>query len=197
MGYLDTVNRVMAGDFGSATADEKDKAVKELVQVCAVAAAAVTIQPFPIADILLVSPIQIVMVQAVGRIHGHTLDKKSVLEVLSTFGASIVAQNVIIAAAKLIPVLGSIVAMSMGYALTYAIGEVSDYYFKNGRGVSSDELRSRFKRVYSEKKAEKESQVKSDKKLKEKLDALKKAFEAGVISEEEFNKKKEETLAGF
>jgi uncharacterized protein (DUF697 family) len=196
MGYLDTLNRVMARDFENASDADKQKAVKEVVQVCAVAAAAVTIQPFPVADVLLMSPIQIGMVQAIGRVHGHKLDKKSVLEVLSTFGASIVAQNVIIAAAKLVPIFGSIVAMSMGYALTFAIGEVSDYYFKNGRGVSSKELKERFKRVYSEKKAEKDRQAK-DPKLKQRLDALKNAFEAGVISEDEFNRKKEEVLAGF
>ena len=196
VGYLDTINRVMTGDFSSASDDEKQRAIKDVIQVCSVAAAAVTIQPFPIADVLLMSPIQIGMVQAVGRVHGHTLDKKSVLEILSTFGASIVAQNVIIAAAKLVPILGSVIAVSMGYALTYAIGEVSDYYFKIGRGASADELKARFKKIYDEKKAEKEKQAK-DPKLKQKLDALKKAFEAGVITEEEFNHKKEEVLSGF
>ena len=196
MGHLDTVQRVMTGNYDNATDEERKAAIKEVVQVCAVAASAVTIQPFPVADVVLMSPIQIAMVQAIGKVHGVKLDKKSVLEVLSTIGASIVAQNVIIAAAKLVPILGSVVAMSMGYALTYAIGEVSDYYFANGRGVSADVLKSRFKKVYDEKKAEKERQAK-DPKLKQKLDALKKAFEAGVITEEEFTKKKEEVLAGF
>jgi uncharacterized protein (DUF697 family) len=197
MGYLDTVNRVMSGSYEGADDEEKRAAVKEVVTVCAVAASAVTIQPFPVLDAVLMSPIQIGMVQAIGKVHGHKLDKKSIVEILSTFGASLVAQNVIMAAAKLIPFLGSVVAMSMAYALTFAIGEVSDHYFKNGRGVSSSELKERFNKVYKEKKAEKETQAKSDKTLKTKLDNLKKAFEAGVITEEEFQKKKEETLAGF
>lgn len=196
MGYLDTVNRVMSGSFDGASEDDKRAAVKELITVCAVAASAVTIQPFPVLDAVLMSPIQIGMVQAIGKVHGHKLDKKSILEILSTFGASLVAQNVIMAAAKLIPILGSVIAMSMAYALTFAIGEVSDHYFKTGRGVSADELRQRFQSVYKEKKAEKEAQAKSDKSLKVKLDNLKKAFEAGVLTEEEFQKKKEETLAG-
>ncbi|MBI1945501.1 MAG: DUF697 domain-containing protein [Deltaproteobacteria bacterium] len=196
MGYLDTLGRVMKGDYGTATAEEKAAAVHEVTQVCAVAAAAVTIQPFPVADVLLLSPIQIGLVQAIGRIHGRTLDKKTVLEILSTVGASIVAQNVIMAAAKLIPVLGSIVAMSMGYALTYALGEVSDLYFKHGGALSSAELKSRFRSIYETKKKEKEHAAK-DPKLKEKLEALKKAFEAGVLSKEEFEAKKEEVLKGF
>jgi uncharacterized protein (DUF697 family) len=197
MGYLDTINRVTTGNYETATPEERAAAVKEVITVCAVGASAVTIQPFPVADVLLMSPIQIGMVQAIGKVHGHKLDKKAILEILSTFGASLVAQNVIMAAAKLIPFLGSVVAMSMAYALTYAIGEVSDYYFQHGRGVSTSELQDRFKSIYKEKKAEKEREAKENKSLKQKLDALKKARETGVITEEEFAKKKEEVLAGF
>jgi uncharacterized protein (DUF697 family) len=197
MGHLDTVQRVMTGNYDNASDDERKAAVKEVVQVCAVAASAVTIQPFPVADVVLMSPIQIAMVQAIGKVHGVKLDKKSVLEVLSTIGASIVAQNVIMAAVKLIPFLGSVVAMSMAYALTFAIGEVSDYYFRNGRGVPASELKSRFDTIYKQKKAEKEKEAKENRSLKQKLDELKKQFEKGEISEEEFNRKKEETLAGF
>ena len=197
MGYLETIQRVATGNYEHATEDERKAAAKEVITVCAVAASAVTIQPFPVADVVLMSPIQIAMVQAIGKVHGHKLEKKAILEILSTFGASLVAQNVIMAAVKFVPFLGSVVAMSMAYALTYAIGEVSDYYFKNGRGVSPGELKERFQQIYKEKKAEKEREAKDNKSLKQKLDALKKAFESGVITEEEFNKKKEETLAGF
>src|SRR5262252_5665825 len=148
--YMETIRRVLDGDYDDATDEEKARAVKELVQVCSVAASALTIQPFPILDSALIAPVQIAMVQGIGRIHGYKLDKKSVLEILSTFGASLVAQNVIMAAAKLIPFLGWAVTISMAYALTYAIGEVSDFYFRNGRGVSSSELKTMFDRVYKE-----------------------------------------------
>jgi uncharacterized protein (DUF697 family) len=197
MGYIETINRVTTGNFDGATDEERKAAVKEVITVCAVAASAVTIQPFPVADVVLMSPIQMAMVQAIGRVHGHKLDKKAILEILSTFGASLIAQNVIMAAAKLVPFLGSIVAMSMAYALTFAIGEVSDYYFTHGRGVPASELKERFQSIYKEKKAEKERAAKDNKLLKQKLDALKKAFEQGVLTEEEFNKKKEDALAGL
>ena len=197
MGYLDTVKRVTSGNYESATEEERTAAVKEVIRVCAIGASAVTIQPFPVADVVLMSPIQIAMVQAIGKVHGHKLDKKAIVEIISTFGASLVAQNLIMAAAKLIPFLGSVVAMSMAYALTYAIGEVSDYYFRNGRGVDGAELKERFNSIYKEKKAEKDREAKNNKSLKQKLDLLKKSFDQGVITEEEFNRKKEELLAGF
>jgi uncharacterized protein (DUF697 family) len=86
---------------------------------------------------------------------------------LSTFGASLLAQNAIIAAAKFIPFAGWVVAISMAYALTYAIGEVADHYFKNGRGVSAEELKSMFDRVYTEKKKEKQEAHEDNDALKE------------------------------
>src|SRR5687767_7027281 len=138
--HLATLRRVLEGDYDKATDEEKSIAVRELVQVCSVAAGAVTIQPFPLIDTALIIPIQIGLVQGVGRIHGYkNLDNKAVLEMLSTFGASIVAQNLIMAAAKFIPFFGWVITISMGYALTWAIGEVSDHYFRNDRKVDEEE----------------------------------------------------------
>lgn len=197
MSYAQTLKRVMEGDFGSASTEEKANAVREVIQVCSIAAGAVTVQPIPFVDTALLAPIQIAMVQAIGRVHGHKLDKKSVLEILSTLGASIVAQNVIMAAAKFVPFLGWVVTISMAYALTYAIGEVSDLYFKTGRGVAPDDMKAMFEKIYKEKKAEKESANKGNETLKDKLEQLKEAYQSGLLNEEEFNRKKEDLLKSF
>ncbi len=195
--YLETLKRVMDGDYQNASADEKSQAVRDVIQVCSIAAAAVTIQPIPLLDTALISPIQIAMVQAIGRVHGYKLDKKSIVEILSTFGASIVAQNLIMAAAKLIPFAGFLITTSMAYALTWAVGEVSDHYFRGGRGVPQSELKEMFKRVYEQKKSEKQAAHKADDTLKSKLEQLKKAYEAGLLTDEEFARKKEELLRSF
>jgi len=195
--YLETLRRVMDGDYATASQDEKNAAIKDVIQVCSIAASAVTIQPIPLLDTALISPIQIAMVQAIGRVHGYKLDKKSILEILGTFGASLVAQNVIMAAAKLIPFAGALITISMAYALTWSIGEVSDHYFRNGRGVPQSELRDMFKRIYEQKKSEKQAAHKADETLKNKLEMLKKAYEAGLLTDEEFARKKEDLLRSF
>lgn len=197
MSYLETIRKVMDGDYEHAPQAEKDAAVRDVIKVCAVAAAAVTIQPIPLLDTALISPIQIAMVQAIGRGHGYKLDRKSIVEILGTFGASLVAQNVIMAAAKLIPFAGWLITTSMAYALTHAIGEVSDHYFRNGRGVPQSELKDMFKRVYEQKKAEKQRANEGNATLKDKLEQLKKAHESGLLTEDEFAKKKEQLLASF
>lgn len=196
-GHLDTIRRVLDGDYTDASDEDRQRAVRELVQVCSVAAGAMTIQPFPLLDTALIAPIQIAMVQGIGKIHGHKLDTKSVLEMLSTFGASIVAQNVIMAAAKLIPFFGWVVTISMAYALTWAIGEVSDHYFRNDRRIDEAELKAMFERIYRAKKAEKTEQHKSDTALRDKLAQLKKAHADGLLTDAEFEAKKAALLASF
>ncbi len=195
--YTDTIKRIMSGDYDDATPAERDTAVREVIQMCSAAAAAVSVQPIPLLDIALISPIQIVMVQAIGRVHGHSLDRKAVLEIVSTFGASILAQNVIMATAKLIPFVGWVAAVAMSYALTWAIGEVSEHYFRNGRGVPQAELQEMFDRIYKSKKAEKQSAVKGDDSLKDRLEQLKEAKAQGLLTDEEFEEKKREMLANF
>ncbi len=196
-GHLETIKRVLDGDYRDASEEEKTRAVKELVQVCSVAAGAVTFQPFPLVDTFLITPIQIGMVQGIGKIHGYKLDSKSVLEMLGTFGASIVGQNLIMAAAKLIPFFGWVVSISIGYALTWAVGEVSDHYFRNGRNLDEAELKAMFERIYKSKKAEKTEQHKGDKSLRDKLEQLKKAKADGLLTDEEFEAKKNEILSRF
>ncbi len=195
--YIETVRRVMEGDYKHASDAEKEAAIRDLIQICSAAAAAVTIQPIPFLDVALISPIQVALVQAIGRVHGYTLDTRSVLEMLSTFGASIVAQNVIMAAAKFVPFFGWIVSISMAFALTYAIGEVSNHYFLNGRGVPTAELKAMFEKVYQSKKAEKQSEHKKNETLKERLEQLKEAYAEGLLTQEEFERKKQEMLSGF
>jgi uncharacterized protein (DUF697 family) len=162
-----------------------------------VSAGAVTIQPFPFVDTALITPIQIAMVQGVGKIHGYKLDTKSIVEMLGTFGASIVAQNIVMGAAKFIPFFGWVVSISIGYALTWAIGEVSDHYFRNGRHVDEAELKEMFQRIYTSKKAEKTEQHRSDKALRDKLEQLKRAHKDGLLTDEEFEAKKAAILENF
>lgn len=192
--WKNRIERILLGDFDDASEAEKTRAVEDLIQACAVAAGAVTIQPIPMVDTALITPIQIGMVQAIGKIRGYTLDAKSVIEILSVFGASIVTQNVIIAAAKLVPFAGWAVSISMAYALTYAIGVASNRYFESGRGASRAELTSLFDETFARKKKEKQAAASQALRLKDKLEQLTEAFEADLLTEEEFAKKKEVLL---
>jgi uncharacterized protein (DUF697 family) len=194
MGYLETIARVMHGNFESATDPEKLAAVRDVTIVCSVAAAAVTVQPVPLLDIALLAPIHVGMVQAIGQVHGHKLDAKSVVEVLATFGGTIVTRSILGSVVKVIPVFGWAASASMAYAMTYAVGEVSHCYFQSGRGLSSSQLRTMFRSVYDAKRAEKAETAKANETLKEKLRQVTDAYEAGLLTEEEYREKKEQVL---
>jgi uncharacterized protein (DUF697 family) len=195
MGYAETVQRVLQGNYDGATPAEKADATREIVQVCSVAAAAATIQPFPFLDFAILTPIQVGMVRAVGKIHGRPLDRQAVLELIASLGVSFVAQNAVIAASKFVPVLGWLVGPTMAYAMTWAIGEVSARYFSGA--VPEAGLRAEYERVYREKKSEKESAHRGDDSLKRRLEQLTEARAAGLVTEEEFERKKQEILASF
>ena len=81
--YGATFDRVLSGDFEDADDLERAAAVQEVLQVSAIAASAVSIQPLPFVDMVLIAPIQIGMVQAIGRVHGHRLDTKAICERIS------------------------------------------------------------------------------------------------------------------
>jgi len=196
--YQQTFKRVMEGDYTDATEAEREEAVRDVIRVGAIAASATSITPIPLADIAAISAVQIAMVQAIGRVRGFkNIDSTTVLEILASFGAGLVAQNVIMTASNLLFFLGPLVKAPMAYATTWAIGEVGDYYFKSGQAASSHEMKDMFKRVYKEKKAEKEAAGKKAGTLKERLNQLNEAFADGLLTEEEFQAKKEAMLADF
>ncbi|MFW5921322.1 MAG: YcjF family protein [Polyangiales bacterium] len=195
--YTDTVGRVMSGDFDYETEQERDQAVRDVIQVCSAASGAVAVQPFPVADIALLAPIQIGMVQAIGRIRGCSIDHRTALEILSTFGATLVSHGVVRTSVRLVPVFGWLMGISMSYASTWALGEVSDVWFRCGRDVPPADLRAMFREIYAKKKAEKQAEHRGDDSLEQRLDDLGRAYERGLIDEEEFRKKKEEMLRDF
>ena len=195
--FFATVHRVLEGDLSAASDEERDRYVRDLVTLGSAAAAAVTLQPVPLLDVALLAPIQIAMVQGIAKVHGYTLDRRTVLEWIGTFGASIITRHVLLAAAKLIPFAGWLAGASMAYALTHALGEVTDHYFRTGRGVPSPDLQQMFRTAYAKSRAEKEAKVGADDSLEARLRRLTQAFAAGLLTEDEFRAKKEEILRTF
>lgn len=197
MSYAATLARILDGDFDTDTPEARKAAVGEVIQVCSVAAGAVAVQPVPLLDVVLITPIQVAMVRAIGRIYGHRLDEKAIVEMISTFGASIVSQNLVMAAAKLVPFAGWVASIAMAYGLTWAVGDVAAWYFESGRGVAPEDLKTRFRKVYKQKKDEKMGAHKGDRTLKRRLDELTETYKAGHIDEATYEAMKQKILSDF
>src|SRR5690606_6264572 len=146
-------------------------------------------------DIALLTPIHVAMVKAIGGVYGYTLDRKTALGIIGAFGASIAAQNLVIASAKLVPFASLPIAISVAYALTHAIGEASRVYSQSGRQLSRARMKQVFEQDYSETKREKLRAAKGDRALRDQLARITEAYRAGVLTEDEYEQKKQQVPA--
>jgi uncharacterized protein (DUF697 family) len=149
--YARMLRGVLAGDLDGVSPEEKDRAVWNLIHTASAAASLVALQPIPFVDPLLLIPIHVGLVQGIARLRGYHLTRKSVLEILRALRMSILTQHAIMSASKFLPAVGSITAATLASALTYAIGELMDHYFRQGRAILPAEMRSTIKRLYREK----------------------------------------------
>jgi uncharacterized protein (DUF697 family) len=145
-----TLKRILEGDLDVANDEEKQLAVRRLIHTGCAAAMVTTLQPVPLLDVALITPIQIGMVQGIGRLHGYHLDRKSVLEMLNSIKTGLATQHATIAAAKLVPAAGEIFAACVAHGLTYAVGSLADDYFRSGRTMLPSAMRLLLRRSYSE-----------------------------------------------
>lgn len=199
--------KILQGNIRPVTYNEKIEAVFEAQRACAMMAAALAAQPVPLLDIGILIPIQVRMVQAIGKMHDRPLDKASVREILDLYGLGIAAQLALMSAAKLVPGLGSLAAPSLAYAMTLAIGEVADHYVQHGRGVlprpftaswlQDKNVKKTFQKLIKQRRAEFIQIAQSDDGLAQKLEQLRIAYTKDLMSEDEYKKMKSEVLSAF
>lgn len=184
--YKKLLQRILAGDFEQATQKERDEIVFTITHASAVTSAVISIIPVPLIE----SPIQITMVRAIGQVYNQELDEKVVLEILSVIGGNVLLRQLM----KLIPYVGVIVNISRVYGTTWAIGAAAEYYFKHNREVEKEELLKVFKTVLKQKTREKETEMK-ERRTEERLEELKKLLDKDLISQEEYDKKREAIIS--
>ena len=134
------------------TPDEK---VRRVINVTAVACAGVTMQPIPLVDFLLFTPLQCIMASKISNIRGvRVANQDATMESLKTcmgaVGLSILSQS---AGASLLkaaaPGIGGLVSGPLMYGLTYGVGRVMDLYFTDraaGRTTQDADLREAFRK---------------------------------------------------
>ncbi len=112
------------------------KLARRVVVVSAGLAGVVGAEPLPIADMPVITGIQLVMVALIGFISGRDLKAKTALEFFTAAGINVaaamafreLARNV----AKLLPVGGSVIGGAVAAAGTRGLGEAAIAYFVSG-----------------------------------------------------------------
>jgi uncharacterized protein (DUF697 family) len=143
---------VLGGEYDQATADEKSRAVRQLIRRSSYHSALLTLEPIPFLDSAILTRAQRRLLQSIARLRGHGLDDKEAREALAKIRGRMVKPNLVVAAAKLIafvPIVPEIWSGTVAYALTCTIGELSDRYFGGGRAMSRAEIESGFDEVFN------------------------------------------------
>ena len=135
---------------------------KKIIFLFASVCAGIAVQPIPFPDLVVLSPIQILMTErlaAVWGLKGKVSKKDIALDVAQVGGYGLVAQSLITNAYRIfIPTLGALTTIPMVFGLTYALGNVMSEQFKRrSKGLASltdKEIKEMFKKF--KKKGEKE-----------------------------------------
>ncbi len=148
-----TSKRIFDGELDQASDEVKATAATAVISHSSWESAVLTLEPIPFLDTSIFTPIQHRMVRSLARLRGYRLDDKELEEVLRTVRSRLFRANMTIAVTKLfefIPIVPDLLSGATAYALTTAIGEVTDRYFHCGCAMASAEMKASFDAFYKE-----------------------------------------------
>lgn len=148
VGYLDTIDRVLTSDYSEASPEEKDRAAKDVIEICSFACAGLVLQPIPGLE-QAVLPIQAGMVLAIAHVYGQEISKKRAREIVVDLakitGVSLVGRAALRTAIKvLLPGVGGVVAAPFTFSTTWGTGYAAVHYLKAGGRPDAARIRAIF-----------------------------------------------------
>lgn len=107
---------------------------EEIIRSAALLSAAISAEPIPFADTLLITPVQMKMVLHIGRIYGFEITlaraQHIIGELATTFAYGMLARQVMRGVIKIIaPVIGGVITAPAVYGWTFALGKLAERYF--------------------------------------------------------------------
>jgi uncharacterized protein (DUF697 family) len=188
----------------TATSPNRQDRANDAVRTRMLVALGAGLVPFPIVDIAAVTGVQLDMISRLCRIYGVDYSESIGKSLLSALAGSTLAR-IGASLVKTIPVagpfLGGVSMAVLSGATTFALGQVFISHFENGGTLQDFDFKAYQKyyeenlelgkKVASKLKQEQGSQSQDAFARLEKLNKLK---EKGIITEEEFQRKKEEVL---
>jgi len=133
----------ITADYGVLDESERKQKTAEVRKLSAVAAAAIVPIPIPFADILTITPIQVLMVRAIGNIYGHRPSVKTAIELISVVGGGWLGRQTFLALLKLgLPVAGGLIGVGVAYYWTLGMGKAAELYYLSGMKASKRQLKA-------------------------------------------------------
>jgi len=173
----------------------KQKRIRALIYSKAGVCAAVALAPIPVADILVLTPIQMAMVATVGYFHGVEVTPERATELMGVMGAGVGLREAARALVKLVPGYGLVVSAGIAFAGTVALGEVANQWFAGRMKIDPQDLRALFSRTAARAKQEFAEQATSSEiaprrpaeEVRARAMELKRRLDQGDIDQAEFD----------
>ncbi|GHG06151.1 hypothetical protein GCM10017783_18440 [Deinococcus piscis] len=113
----------------------REQNAEEVIKSAALLSGAVSIEPLPFADMLILTPLQAKMVLHIGKIYGFDITPERSAEIARELGATVAygmaARQFMRSVAKIaLPVVGGVVTAPLVYGWTYALGRMAQTYFE-------------------------------------------------------------------
>ncbi len=131
----------------------------QIIHLFSVICAVVAIQPIPFADIFVLTPIQAYMGTRLSAIRHMPLSESEstdlIKEIAGVIGLGMLAQQAAIGLYKVgLPGLAGFTTIPLVYGLTYAIGQVMDYYLenkaRNGGKLTAEQIKAAWEKARGE-----------------------------------------------
>lgn len=113
----------------------REENAEEVIKSAAMLSGAVSIEPLPFADMLLLTPLQAKMVLHIGKIYGFDITPERSAEIAKELGVTVAygmaARQFMRGVAKIaLPVVGGVVTAPLVYGWTFALGRMAQTYFE-------------------------------------------------------------------
>jgi uncharacterized protein (DUF697 family) len=140
---LDEIWKFINGDFNNLDEDGKKENTSKVRQIAATTGAIASAIPnVPFADFFIITPIQALMVRAIGNIYGYKLNESTATEILTVIGGGWLGQQTLLAAFRIgLPGAGGLVGSIFVYGWTYGMGKAAEVYFASNMTASKEDLK--------------------------------------------------------
>jgi uncharacterized protein (DUF697 family) len=137
--------------------------IRAIIHLTSLTCAVVASQPMPFADLLILSPLQVIMVWEMSRVMGRPVGTQGaweiVVSILGVVSGGLFFQQAILGLYKsLLPFLGGFTTIPLVYAATYALGQTAREILdaqRRGRRLSRHEVRANAKKAAAAARKEK------------------------------------------
>lgn len=167
----------------------KETRIRAVIYSKATICGATAAVPIPIADILVITPIQVALIVTIGFFYGVDITKARALELIATLGAGVGFREAARQIVKLIPGYGQVVSASVAFAGTVALGESANLWFKHKMRIDADELQTVFRKAAERARLEYEEYTQQQKALESKVNELRNQLADGAMTQDEFERR--------